>query len=138
MILNQERETVTRGIQRIRTLDQIRRYLKVDRAAGLQTDRRESIYAFIRQTLERFEYHRLRKADKGLIKAFLAKATGFSRAQLTRLIAQHRATGTIRDHRSRPRGSGRDKPTARSGDAEPASGDRAGKSQMPPEETRMA
>ncbi len=128
---------MTRGIQRIRTLDQIRRYLKGDKAPGLQTEHRESIYAFIRRTLEKFEYHSLRKANKGLIKAFLARTTGFSRAQLTRLIAQHRATGTIRDHRSRPRVSRREKATARSGAGGPASKDgRKGKSQMPPEETR--
>ena len=128
---------MTRGIQRIRTLDQIRRYLKVDKAPGLLTEHRESIYAFIRRTLEKFEYHSLRKSDKGLIKAFLAKATGFSRAQLTRLIAQHRATGTIRDHRSRPRVSRREKATTRSGAGEAATQeDRKGESQMPTEETR--
>ena len=32
--------------------------------------------------------------------AYLAKMTGLSRAQLTRLMAQHRSTGRIRDRRS--------------------------------------
>ena len=36
------------------------------------------------------------------MKAHLAKVTGLSRAQLTRLIARHRRTGDIRDRRKKP------------------------------------
>ena len=89
-------------ITRIRTLDQVRRFLNVADAPGLGTDSRESIYDFIRKTLDRFEYHDLRKRNKSLLKTFLARVTGLSRAQLTRLIAQHRETGTIRDRRGTP------------------------------------
>lgn len=92
-------------ITRIRTLDQVRRFLKVADGPKLQADSRESIYGFIRKTLDRFEYHDLRKRDKSLLKAFLTRVTGLSRAQLTRLIAQHRETGSIRDRRSTPRRS---------------------------------
>lgn len=91
-----------RRIARIRTLDQVRRFLNAADAPKLQTDNRESIYDFIRKTLDRFEYHNLRKRDKSLLKTFLARATGFSRAQLTRLVAQHRETGAIRDRRGAP------------------------------------
>ena len=94
-----------RRITRIRTLDQVRRFLNVADAPKLQAGSREPIYDFIRRTLERFEYHDLRKRDKSLLKTFLARVTGCSRAQLTRLIAQHRETGTIRDRRSAPRNS---------------------------------
>lgn len=94
-----------RRITRIRTLDQVRRFLKVADVPKLQADSRESIYDFIRKTLDRFEYHDLRKRDKSLLKTFLARVTGFSRAQLTRLIAQHRETGRIRDRRSKARNS---------------------------------
>ncbi len=89
-------------ITRIRTLAQVRRFLSVTDAPKFQADSRESIYDFIRKTLDRFEYHDLRKRDKSLLKTFLTRVTGFSRAQLTRLIAQHRQTGTIRDRRGGP------------------------------------
>ena len=92
-----------RRITHIRTLDQVRRFLKSADAPRLQADRREPIYDFIRKTLDRFQYHDLGKRDKSLLKTFLARVTGFSRAQLTRLIAQHRETGTIRDRRGTPR-----------------------------------
>ncbi len=61
-----------------------------------EDDSTQSAYAFVRRTIVRFRYHELGRAGKGLVKQFLAKATGLSRAQLTRLIAQHRRTGNIR------------------------------------------
>ena len=94
-----------RRIARIRTLDQVRRFLSGADAPRLQADSRESLYDFIRKTLDRFEYHDLRKRDKSLLKTFLTRVTGLSRAQLTRLVAQHRESGTIRDRRSAPRRS---------------------------------
>jgi len=93
-------------ITRIRTLDQVRRFLKVADRPKLPAGSRESIYDFIRRTLDRFEYHDLRKRDKSLVKTFLTRVTGLSRAQLTRLVAQHRETGTIRDRRGSPPDSG--------------------------------
>ena len=61
-----------------------------------------SAYGFIRRTLVQFRYHSLSKADRGTVRAYLAKMTGLSRAQLTRLIRQHRDTGRVEDRRGRP------------------------------------
>ena len=44
----------------------------------------------------------LSRAGKGLVRRFLAKVTGYSVAQLSRLIARQRQTGGIRDRRSKP------------------------------------
>ena len=54
------------------------------------------------RTLVKLRYHRLGKSDKGLVKRYLGKVTGLSRAQLTRLIAQHRKTGRVEDRRGGP------------------------------------
>jgi hypothetical protein len=54
---------------------------------------------FIAKVLDRTGYHGLRKKQKSKIKQTLQLSAGFSRAQLTRLIAQHRATGKIVDRR---------------------------------------
>ena len=56
-------------------------------------------YTFIAKVLDGTGYHGLRKKKKSRIKRALQLRTGFSRAQLTRLIAQHRATGKIVDRR---------------------------------------
>ena len=89
--------------ERIRTLDDIRAFLAGNDAADITPHDREAAYAFVERTLVRFGYHfGLPRAAKGLVRKFLAKVTGYSDAQLTRLIAQQRRTGHIRDHRLRP------------------------------------
>ena len=51
------------------------------------------------RTLTRFGSRAPDKPSKALVKRFLAKATGYSRAQLTRLIRQHRETARGVDRR---------------------------------------
>ncbi len=86
----------------LKTLAQIRAFLEGSQPLAIKTPERATAYAFIAQTLRRFRYSRLSKAEKGLLKAYLAKVTGLSRAQLTRLIAQYRATGAVQDRRGTP------------------------------------
>ena len=91
---------VTLQTQRVQTLEQVRRVAEGNEPVDFALADRASAYEFIRRTLVQFDYAALGKADKGAVKAYLAKMTGLSRAQLTRLMAQHRSTGRIRDRRS--------------------------------------
>jgi transposase InsO family protein len=52
-------------------------------------DKAES-YKWIGRTLKRFGYFKLYKKNKGLVRSYIKKVTGYSRAQLNRLIAQYR------------------------------------------------
>ena len=88
--------------QPLQTLDQVREFLAGSRPLDLQPQTRAEAYAFVAETLQRFDYSRRGKADKGLIRRFLNKVTGLSRAQVTRLLHQHRTTGAIAARR-RPR-----------------------------------
>ena len=91
---------VTLQTQRVQTLEQVRHVAEGTEPVDFALADRASAYEFIRRTLVQFDYAALGKADKGAVKAYLAKMTGLSRAQLTRLMAQHRSTGRIRDRRS--------------------------------------
>ena len=82
-----------------RALDQVRAFVEGSEAADFAGADRESVYEFVRRALVRLGYERLGKSDKGLVKRYLAKVTGLSRAQLTRLIGQYRETGRIKDRR---------------------------------------
>ena len=53
----------------------------------------------IRNALRRFPYERLSRAERGMLRAYLQKSAGFSRAQPPRLSAQCRDTGRPRDRR---------------------------------------
>ena len=90
---------VTLQTERVRTLEQVRAFVEGSEAVDFTGADRESVYEFVRRTLVRLSYERLGKPDKGLVRRYLAKVTGLSRAQLTRLIGQHRETGRIEDRR---------------------------------------
>ena len=77
----------------------MRAFVEGSEAADFAGADRESVYEFVRRALVRLGYERLGKSDKGLVKRYLAKVTGLSRAQLTRLIGQYRETGRIKDRR---------------------------------------
>jgi hypothetical protein len=57
---------------------------------------RQETYAWIEQTLRRYAYVSRPRQEKGLLRRYLLKISGFSPAQLTRLIAQYRRTGHVR------------------------------------------
>ena len=90
---------VTLQTERVRSLEEVRAFVEGSEAVDFVVSDRAGIYRLVRRTLVRLEYHRLGKAGKGLVKRYLGKVTGLSRAQLTRLIAQHRSTGRIEDRR---------------------------------------
>ena len=85
--------------QRLQTLDQVEEFLAGSRPLDLRPRTRAEAYAFVAETLERFDYPGRGKADRGLIRRFLVKVAGLSRAQVTRLLHQHRTTGAITDRR---------------------------------------
>jgi hypothetical protein len=62
------------------------------RFAGL---RRAEVYSGVERTLVRHEYTSLGRVGKGLVRRYVGRMTGLSRAQVTRLIAGHRQTGRV-------------------------------------------
>lgn len=52
-------------------------------------------YDWIREKLMQTSYLCLSKKDKAVVRGYIQKATGYSRAQLTRLINQYRKSGKI-------------------------------------------
>ena len=93
---------LTLDTERLRTLEEIRTFMEGNRPVDFRSADRAGAYEFVRRTLVRFRYGTLDKPSKGLLKEFLGKVTGLSRAQLTRLIGQYRATGRIEDRRRGP------------------------------------
>jgi transposase InsO family protein len=81
------------------SLDQIRAYLQASEELRFEGKNRKEIYSWVGQTLVGQQYHILRKEEKGLVRSYLGKMTGLSRAQVTRLIGQYRDRGTIEANR---------------------------------------
>ncbi len=83
--------------------DEVRSFLDGAEPVEVQPLDRGARDEFVARTLRRFRYGHLGKADKGVVRRFLVKVSGLSRAQLTRLIAQYRSTERIDDRRGPPR-----------------------------------
>lgn len=79
----------------IKTLKQVRQFLGGTRAIDLVIEVKEARYDWIRETLIRFRYRQLGKADKGLLLDFLQKISGYSRIQVKRLVKQYLKTSRL-------------------------------------------
>ena len=86
-------------IERVRTIDEVRDFMTGSEPVDFHLTDRRGAYDFVTRTLRRLNYAGLSKADKGVVRRFVAKVTGLSRAQSTRLIGQYQNTGHIRDRR---------------------------------------
>ena len=60
----------------MRTLDEVRTFMDGNTPVDFRSVHREEAYERIRRMLVRFGYARLDRADKGLPRRFLGKATG--------------------------------------------------------------
>ena len=78
------------------SLEQIRAFLAGSGDVRFAGQRREEIYGWVEATLVRHQYASLNRGGKGLMRRYLCRMTGLSRAQVTRLIGGHRQTGRVK------------------------------------------
>jgi len=78
------------------SLVQIRAFLAGSSEVRFAGERREEVYEWVQQTLVRQQYASLKRPDKGLVRRYVARMTGLSRAQATRLIMAYRETGRVK------------------------------------------
>lgn len=84
----------------ITTLEQVRQVLASPRGIAFKGRDRAQRYAWIEAVLERLNYFKLKRGEKGLINAYLRRMSGISRAQITRLIGRFLRDGAIRPSRA--------------------------------------
>ncbi len=77
------------------SLEQIRAFLAGSGGVRFSGQHRDEVYAWTERTLVRQQYAVLSKAGKGLVRCYVARMTGLSRAQVTRLIACYADTGRV-------------------------------------------
>ena len=82
------------------SLEQIQAFLAGSSEVRFAGQHRDDVYAWTEQTLVRHEYAGLSRAEKGVLRQYLARMTGLSRAQMTRLITSYAGTGQRRRRRS--------------------------------------
>ena len=76
-------------------LDQIEAFLNASEEIRFKGENREQIYGWVEQVLRQQHYPKQSRKARGLLRRYLEKMTGLSRAQVTRLIARYRANGEL-------------------------------------------
>ena len=87
------------------SIDQVRDFLSgTQRVVFEVAGDKQGRYDWVRRTLVKFNYAGCGKADRGVLIRYLMKVSGYSRAQVTRLIKQYRETGRRRPRQRTVRG----------------------------------
>jgi hypothetical protein len=68
------------------SIEQMREFLQGSRRIEFTLEGRAAAYAFLVRVLQRQRYAQLSRPERGVIRQYLIKLTGLSRAQITRLI----------------------------------------------------
>jgi transposase InsO family protein len=77
-------------------LEQIRAFLEGSGEVHFQAQGRQDVYEWVNRTLRQQNYSEIKRSGKGIVRRYLAKMTGLSRAQMTRLIRCYQAGGEVK------------------------------------------
>jgi transposase InsO family protein len=83
------------------SLEQMQAFLEGNEEVGFRAANRKELYEWTQATLCTQGYMTLHRSGKGLVKQYISKVMGLSRAQATRLIAQYVASGIVEVRRGR-------------------------------------
>lgn len=78
------------------SLEQIEAFLAASGEMEFEAADREEVYEWITATMCEQEYWRQSRKVKGMLRCYIGKMTGLSRAQVTRLIARYGEVGVVR------------------------------------------
>jgi len=87
--------TITMNDQRLTSIHQLEEFLAGVTSMTFRPSGIEAVYAFISKTLISFSYYKCSRHERGVIRSYLTKLTGYSASQLTRLIHSNVHTGRV-------------------------------------------
>jgi len=93
---------VTLHTQGLQTLAQVRAFVSGNEPISFTLEDRHAAYGWMADTLRQFGYAHCKRSEKGILRQYLCKVTGFSRAQVARCITQFTDGGGIKDRRRPP------------------------------------
>lgn len=78
------------------TLEQMRAFLEVSQEVEFEARNRAETYGWVERTLRHQRYGELGRSARGVVRRYITKMTGLSRAQVTRLITQYQRGQPVR------------------------------------------
>lgn len=94
--------TISMYDSHLKSVADLAAFLKSSEGITFAAHNKDEVYQWIQHAIVTFRYHFVKRKDKGTVKMYIQKMTGYSRAQVTRLISQQRQTGYVR--RKKPQG----------------------------------
>ena len=82
--------------EKLKTIEQVKQFLEGSEAIEFRGLSAEEKYRWIEEVLTRFKYHRLKRDEKGVMRRYIERITGYSRAQVSRLIRRYQRTGQLK------------------------------------------
>ncbi|NLI41693.1 MAG: hypothetical protein GX421_11025 [Caldisericales bacterium] len=79
----------------LQTIEQVKQFLDGSEGIEFRGLTVEEKYGWIERVLVRFRYYSLKRAEKGVIRRYLEKVSGYSRAQVSRLIGEYKRRGRL-------------------------------------------
>jgi transposase InsO family protein len=76
--------------------EEIEKFLAAAKQVRFEAKHREEVYGWIERLLRQQEYTRQLRRARGLLRRYIGKMTGLSRAQVTRLLARYGASSRMR------------------------------------------
>jgi len=71
------------------SLEQIQVFLEASEEVEFKARNKEELYDWVNATLGQLHYRKLKRSKRGLVRRYVAKMTGLSRAQATRLLTMY-------------------------------------------------
>ena len=82
--------------EELTTVEQVRQFLEGSAALTFRGSSNEERYRWIETVLVRFTYSGLKRAEKGVLRQYMEKVSGYSRSQVCRLIRRYKQRGRLR------------------------------------------
>jgi transposase InsO family protein len=79
------------------SLGQIQAFLEASEEVEFEGEKREEIYGWLRGVLQFHGYRQQNRRNRGLLRRYVEKLTGLSRAQVTRLIGRYLTSGEVKE-----------------------------------------
>lgn len=97
---------------KLKTIEALRSFLSGTNEVAFEAKDDIERYAHVQSVINRFGYSILGKSEKGVVRAYLMRTTGYSRQQITRLIKRARKPGVLKKRYVAPKTGFRSKYTA--------------------------
>jgi transposase InsO family protein len=82
--------------KQIQTLEQVQQFVASSQTIEFKGIDTKEKYQWIEEVLKKFKYQWLKRLGKGIPRRYIEKVTGYSRAQVARLVSSYRESGKLR------------------------------------------